>query len=86
MEGSFQFGFDGVGSDFVVSEDEDLLVGVVVVALDAQSGIEILGELGTGEVEEVLSLVGEAHVVEGEKFIFHVQAIFPQLFCESEER
>ena len=84
-EGGFQFGFDGAGGDFVVSEDEDFPVGVVVVSLGAQPNIPVLGESGTGKLQEIFSLLGDRDLVESEEGILQGQAGFGQFLLQAQK-
>jgi hypothetical protein len=68
-KGGLQFGFDGVGGDFVVPEDEDLPFGVVVVPLYAYSGIGVFGESGTGKLEAFFPVLGAGDLGEREEGI-----------------
>lgn len=57
-ERGFQFGFDGVGGDFVVPEDEALSLGIVVLSLNAEFGIGVFGESGAWKLQDFFSLFG----------------------------
>jgi len=81
-EGRLQFRFDGVGGDLVVSEDEALPFGVVGVSLDAQLGVPVSGESGTGKLQDIFPLLGEGALAQGEEGIFQGQAIFGQFLLQ----